>query len=145
MDLFNSTFFSAFMFVMVLLPACSSQDNTPTFSSGGRSLDATQSGVWSGYWVQDGNRGVMSLDIRIENNLISGQGSDEVGPFVLNGEYDSQGNVKIVKNYTGAHTVIYGGLYQNDTIKGEWRIYDTVDASLYDSGAFEISWNSETL
>jgi hypothetical protein len=80
----------------------------------------------------------MSLDLKIENNLIKGRGSDVVGEFTLDGSYSNSGSVTINKQYLSAHLVIYTGIYKNNRIDGQWIIPPGNE----NTGIFQLNWAS---
>ncbi|MDX1945892.1 MAG: hypothetical protein SFU86_10885, partial [Pirellulaceae bacterium] len=54
---------------------------------------------------------------------ISGSGIDMVGPFTLAGTLGEGGQVAILKQYVGQHSVEYVGTYDGEGLLfGEWRI-----------------------
>jgi hypothetical protein len=94
------------------------------------------SGLWRGYWEQQGyGRQVMDeLQLRFENGAIAGEGDDCIGPFTFAGQYDEHGAVVLVKQYVGAHQVLYRGEHDGEgTIFGRWSI------GPYASGAFALT------
>ena len=82
------------------------------------------SGVWRGYWDQQGcGRQLMGpLALRFRDGRIEGEGRDVIGRFTFAGEYDDHGAIRMVKQYLGRHQVLYQGTYDGEgTIFGEWR------------------------
>jgi hypothetical protein len=83
------------------------------------------SGPWRGYWEQAGfGREFMHpLVLRFADGIVTGQGSDCVGPFTFEGFYNQDGSVTLVKQYLGQHAVVYQGTYDGEgTIAGRWSI-----------------------
>ena len=78
------------------------------------------SGEWKGFWLQQGfpGRQWMRLAMQFTGGLITGEGSDCVGQFVLRGTYDLEdGRCAITKTYLGQHAVHYNGSNEGD---GKW-------------------------
>jgi len=65
------------------------------------------------------------MDLRLEfsNGLMTGEGNDDVGAFVIKGRYDS-GTLECywTKSYIGAHDVFYRGFREGKGIWGAWQI-----------------------
>jgi len=59
--------------------------------------------------------------------MIYGTGSDSVGSFIIQGDYEYNGKVKFNKKYLGKHAVNYTGTVSNEgyKIEGEWIIENT--------------------
>ncbi|MEZ6142053.1 MAG: hypothetical protein R3B84_15920 [Zavarzinella sp.] len=96
------------------------------------------SGRWQGYWIQSchGKRS-MTVTLKFEQGIIEGDGIDCIGPFLFLGQYDSIGNVAMVKKYLGRHHVEYFGTYDGEgTIFGQWLIESL------DSGTFAMKLES---
>ncbi len=132
--------FLIFMLALSGMFSACSPNNNVQFSGSKPALDESQSGIWTGHWVQNGEIGEMQLDIEIKSNKISGNGSDQAGIFTLDGNYDDQGSVEIIKIYTGAHTVVYTGLYKDNVINGDWKIFADAGTQ-FQTGIFQLSWN----
>lgn len=65
---------------------------------------------WSGVYMQDGEESEMIFDnMNIWNNRITGHGTDPVGEFDINGDFNPDGSVNFVKQYIGQHNVHYSG------------------------------------
>ena len=80
------------------------------------------SGPWSGFWIQDLDRGTMKLRLWIKGELISGEGEDVLGGFVVYGNYwPAKEIVKLRKRYA-THAVEYNGTWDGSMISGLWRI-----------------------
>jgi hypothetical protein len=83
------------------------------------------SGVWRGYWDQQGwGRQMMGpLVLRFGEGRIEGEGRDVIGRFTFTGAYDDGGAIRMVKQYLGRHQVLYQGTYDGEgTIFGQWSI-----------------------
>jgi hypothetical protein len=79
-------------------------------------------GLWSGYYVQLG-RHPMKLHLQFQDGRVSGHGSDNVGPFSIDGAYNAGTlDCSWFKRYEGAHTVHYEGRLTSATIEGKWKI-----------------------
>jgi len=69
---------------------------------------------------------------------IWGSGVDDVGAFLIKGDFGENGIVRFAKKYYGAHVVLYTGTCEIDGIfgfkcSGKWEIVDNCE------GTFEIS------
>lgn len=91
-------------------------------------------GEWNGFYLESHQprRGWMHLYMSFENNKITGEGTDYVGPWTASGTYDLEtGACHWVKQYVGKHQVDYRGICGPNGIQGQWRI-------LWTSGEFHI-------
>jgi hypothetical protein len=92
------------------------------------------SGPWTGFYnyrPQDKHR--MDLDLTFAAGRLSGGRNDDVGRFVVRGQYDSQSlECWWTKSYVGAHEVFYRGFREGKGILGTWEI------SVHDRGGFHI-------
>ena len=78
-----------------------------------------------GWWEQNGlgRQPMEDLVIEFSSGLIRGSGRDLVGDFQMYGTMEANGRVKIVKQYTGRHQVVYLGNYDGEgTMFGTWLI-----------------------
>ena len=78
-----------------------------------------------GWWEQNGlgRQAMEALTIEFADGTIRGGGVDLVGPFTMSGAMELGGNVRIVKQYTGRHHVVYIGNYDGEgTFSGTWLI-----------------------
>jgi hypothetical protein len=83
------------------------------------------SGAWRGYWEQEvfGRQSMEGLTLSFAEGVITGHGTDIIGPFVFRGSYDAAGSVSLTKHYLGKHSVHYQGVYDGEgTIHGIWSI-----------------------
>lgn len=82
------------------------------------------SGPWRGFWMQDGYRGWMDLQLDFHEGKIAGRGSDSVGEFVFLGTYDTKdGRVLMTKQYIDQHKVEYEGWAElQHGIWGLWNL-----------------------
>ena len=65
----------------------------------------------------------MDLQLEFSNGTMTGEGNDDVGPFLVKGRYDTQ-NLECywTKTYVGAHDVYYRGFREGKGIWGTWDI-----------------------
>lgn len=91
------------------------------------------SGRWDGFWVQSylGRQAMSAFVLRFAAGRVTGRGHDRVGPFTFEGEYhETTGAVRMVKQYTGKHQVLYVGQPDGEgSIAGTWHLTG-------DSGSF---------
>ncbi len=82
------------------------------------------SGPWVGFYnYQPGDRHRMQLHLTFANGMISGEGNDDIGRFLIKGRYDSQSaESHWTKTYVGAHDVFYRGFREGKGIWGTWEI-----------------------
>lgn len=88
-------------------------------------VDGFTSGTWNGFYLekQNENRGWMHLYLDFSDGNIKGEGTDYVGPWVLEGSYNpSDGDCTWVKKYMGRHNVTYTGKLGENGITGSWSI-----------------------
>jgi len=87
------------------------------------------SGPWIGFYVYSGchqDRHRMDLSLSFGNGLITGEGNDDIGPFVIKGRYDTRSKeCHWTKTYVGAHDVFYRGVREGKGIWGTWEIGDS--------------------
>jgi len=92
------------------------------------------SGPWTGfynYWPGDRHR--MDLHISFANGSMTGDGNDDVGPFLIKGRYDTTSNECYwTKSYIGRHDVFYRGFREGKGIWGTWEI------NTFSRGGFHI-------
>jgi hypothetical protein len=75
----------------------------------------------------------MELDLTFANGLMSGDGRDDIGLFLIKGKYDAETRECYwTKSYAGAHDVFYRGFREGKGIWGTWEI------SLFGHGGFHI-------
>ncbi|MBM3983217.1 MAG: hypothetical protein FJ304_23690 [Planctomycetes bacterium] len=84
------------------------------------------SGRWDGFWVQEqyGRQSMRAFELHFSAGRVTGAGRDTVGPFTVDGAYDATtGAVRLVKQYTGKHAVLYAGHPDGEgSIAGTWTI-----------------------
>lgn len=82
------------------------------------------SGPWTGFYnyaPKDKHR--MDLHLTFANGRVTGEGNDNVGAFVIKGQYDVQSaECHWTKTYLGAHDVFYRGFREGKGIWGTWEI-----------------------
>jgi len=76
---------------------------------------------WAGYFEQNGEKSDMKLNMGVSGGGIFGTGSDSQGAFVLRGTTDGD-SFNFVKQYLGAHQVMYFGKQTDNKVKGKWNI-----------------------
>ena len=75
----------------------------------------------------------MELHLTFAAGRLSGDGTDDVGPFLIKGRYDTTTRECYwTKRYLGAHDVFYRGFREGKGIWGTWEI------SLLAHGGFHI-------
>src|SRR5580765_775409 len=98
------------------------------------------SGPWTGFFLQYWlpGRHTTNLALTIRDGQLAGTGADWVGPFNIEGDYDTvSGKCQWIKRYIGKHSVAYRGVNDGHGIWGVWEIRQL--AGLYiDRGGFHI-------
>jgi hypothetical protein len=98
------------------------------------------SGPWTGFYLQWWlpGRHTMTIDLAFDQGQMRADGSDIVGTFTFQGDYDrADGNCNWVKTYLGRHRVTYKGVNEGQGIWGVWEIRQL--GGLYkDQGVFHI-------
>ncbi|MCY3020107.1 MAG: hypothetical protein NTW87_13905 [Planctomycetota bacterium] len=82
------------------------------------------SGAWKGYYLYSpgGMRHRQDLTLTFSRNMITGDGMDDVGKFLIRGRYDGDGReTHWTKTYPGSHDVFYRGFYEGKCIWGTWE------------------------
>jgi hypothetical protein len=75
----------------------------------------------------------MELHLSFANGLVSGEGRDDIGVFLIKGRYEAAtGECYWTKSYVGAHDVYYRGFREGKGIWGTWEI------TIRDHGGFRI-------
>jgi hypothetical protein len=93
------------------------------------------SGPWTGFYKYTGNavKHWMELHLTFAHGNLTGEGSDDIGRFVIRGRYDAQEmECHWTKTYLGAHDVYYRGFREGKGIWGTWEI------GLWGRGGFHI-------
>jgi len=85
------------------------------------------SGPWVGFYhYSPSDKHRMELDLTFANGRLSGAGTDDVGPFLIKGGYDSNSlECSWIKTYPGSHAVFYRGFREGKGIWGAWDIGPT--------------------
>jgi len=119
-------FFQVGMLVLGVFPVHSTNNPVPH--------DLFTSGPWTGFYnytPQEKHR--TDLGLTFAGGRMSGGGNDDIGRFVIKGQYDVQSlECWWTKTYVGAHNVFYRGFREGKGIWGTWEI------TLHDHGAFHI-------
>ena len=69
----------------------------------------------------------MDLNLTFANGNMSGDGNDDVGPFVIQGRYDAANReCHWTKTYLGAHDVYYRGFREGKGVWGAWEIKNSL-------------------
>ncbi len=75
----------------------------------------------------------MQLHLAFATGSLTGEGSDDVGRFLIKGRYDGVSRECYwTKSYLGAHDVFYRGFREGKGIWGTWEI------TIRDHGGFHI-------
>jgi hypothetical protein len=83
------------------------------------------SGPWVGFFLQRQipGRHLMELQLSFSQGVISGEGRDWVGEFIIRGRYDlADGKCYWTKRYMGKHDVFYHGFNEGKGIWGLWQM-----------------------
>jgi hypothetical protein len=83
------------------------------------------SGPWTGFFLQYWLPGRQRTDVTMDfaGGSLTGRGRDRVGPYVVDGTYDSlTGRCEWRKKYLGKHSVSYRGVNDGRGIWGVWEI-----------------------
>jgi len=83
------------------------------------------SGPWLGFYTYSGDRGRhrMDLGLTFANCIITGEGNDDIGAFVIRGRYDAKTKeCHWTKSYVGKYDVLYRGFREGKGIYGKWEI-----------------------
>ena len=84
------------------------------------------SGIWEGFYLYhsgpSAHRHPMSFYLNFKDGVITGSGTDDVGPFTWDGTYDvSTMAVTMIKSYR-THQVSYAGMADTNGIYGTWEL-----------------------
>ena len=83
------------------------------------------SGPWRGFFLMDHwpGRHQMELILTFRQGVITGEGRDFVGTFLIRGRYNlDDGKCHWTKRYIGKHAVAYQGYNEGKGIWGLWEI-----------------------
>jgi hypothetical protein len=87
--------------------------------------DLYPSGPWIGFYSYSaaGRRHRMDLHLTFALGKMTGDGSDDVGPFRIQGTYDTTNHeCNWIKQYIGRHSVSYRGFREGKGIWGTWQL-----------------------
>ena len=87
--------------------------------------DDFPSGTWTGFYNYSSERikWRQELALSFAKARITGEGKDNVGPFIIAGRYDTRNRECYwTKTYVGAHDVYYRGFREGKGIWGLWEI-----------------------
>jgi hypothetical protein len=108
----------------IVFPEASTVQKDADSSTDDDSIKTFRSGLYTGHWMQDDNKGEMNTKLSFINGKVIGKGFDEVGPFQWSGTYKDN-DILMEKQYVGAHKVIYKGTKcGHGAFKGTWTICD---------------------
>ncbi len=100
-------------------------DNQPNFETDPR----FPSGPWTGFFLMKHLPGkhVMELSLAFQQGVMTGEGRDFVGEFIIRGQYTlDDGKCWWSKRYIGMHDVFYSGYNEGKGIWGTWEILGEV-------------------
>jgi hypothetical protein len=83
------------------------------------------SGQWVGFYTYSGHAAQFLMDLILEfkQGVISGEGHDGIGGFVISGVYSADTReCSWKKTYVGRHTVDYQGFGEDKGIWGTWAL-----------------------
>ena len=83
------------------------------------------SGPWTGFFLQPlmPGRHWMELRLTFRGGVLTGEGRDWVGHFIIRGRYTvADGRCHWTKRYIGQHDVFYNGFNEGKGIWGTWDI-----------------------
>src|ERR1700722_18719450 len=98
-----------------------SVENQPTLETDPR----FPSGPWTGFFLQKAipGRHLMELSLTFQQGVMTGEGRDRVGDFIIRGQYTlDDGKCWWSKRYLGKHDVFYQGYNEGKGIWGTWEI-----------------------
>lgn len=80
--------------------------------------------AWEGWYEQKGGQYPMKIDNLIVNptGVMTGNGSDKIGAFTINGFMSQNGTFSFTKQYIGKHSVNYNGSVGSGTLQGNWTL-----------------------
>lgn len=84
-----------------------------------------ETGNWLGHWDQNGlgRQEMQDLVLEFKGDRLTGRGRDCVGSFTMAGEIGQDAEVRIVKQYDEAHSVVYMGQHDGEgRISGVWAL-----------------------
>jgi len=87
--------------------------------------DLFPSGPWTGFYNYTGpeDRYRMDLHLDFANGRMTGDGTDNIGLFLIQGGYQAASReCEWIKTYPGSHQVFYRGYREGNGIWGTWEI-----------------------
>ena len=99
------------------------------------------SGPWTGFFLQKAVPGKHLMDLRLTfaQGVLTGEGRDWVGDFILRGQYElATGKCHWSKRYLGKHDVFYDGFNEGKGIWGTWEISADQNLGMQLRGGFHI-------
>lgn len=87
--------------------------------------DLFPSGPWTGFYNYTGpeDRHRMDLHLTFAHGAMTGDGSDDIGRFLIRGRYEiDRRECWWIKTYPGSHHVSYHGFRDGNGIWGTWEI-----------------------
>jgi hypothetical protein len=87
------------------------------------------SGPWQGFFLMAHwpGRHTMELHLTFRQGVMTGEGRDMIGPFLIRGKYNTDdGKCHWSKRYVGKHDVAYQGYNEGKGIWGIWEIPPTL-------------------
>jgi hypothetical protein len=92
------------------------------------------SGPWTGFYhYAPSDKHRMDLDLHFAEGRMTGGGHDDVGAFVVNGDFERASlECRWIKSYPGSHDVYYRGFREGKGIWGAW------DIGIHAHGGFHI-------
>ena len=87
--------------------------------------DLFPSGPWTGFYNYTGpeDRHRMDLHLDFANGRMTGDGTDNIGLFLIKGGYQAASReCEWTKTYPGSHQVFYRGYREGNGIWGTWEI-----------------------
>ena len=99
------------------------------------------SGPWTGFFLQPKLPGRHQMELRLtfHKGVMTGQGRDWVGQFLVRGRYDTaDGKCYWTKRYLGKHDVFYQGFNEGKGIWGVWEIPPEQNLGFQARGGFHI-------
>jgi hypothetical protein len=96
------------------------------------------SGPWTGFFLDQRVPGKHRMELRLsfQSGVMTGEGRDFVGAFLIKGRYDvATGRCHWHKRYQGRHDVFYQGYNEG---KGIWGVWELTEAGITARGGFHI-------
>lgn len=100
-------------------------DSEPKSENPVESDDRFPSGPWKGFFLQPvlPGRHWMELILTFRGGVMTGEGRDWVGRFIIRGKYEvDSGKCWFAKRYVGKHDVSYQGYNEGKGIWGLWEL-----------------------